>query len=417
MGFKIIVDKPAKQEWITIEGPMERDLVDKTADQVSVRVQVPEGTPEAQYTFRLQVYSTKEPGEHFTTSETVAFKVLSPTTETEEKDEEKKSWWWIPVVIASVLVIGGGITWALWPKNVEIPQLVGQPRDEAEDAITNAGLRVGLVTTQVDNKAVLDSVIKQEPPAGQEVEKDTQVNLWVAIGQPVDPGAEKRPICKRYAQTAINQNMENLKRSCGFTGNRWVSTYDIHYNWCMKGENYKKNAQAETNTRKTLLAKQCKPKPRVDTKKQKICKDYAATAVDQNKVNLRRSCGFKGNRWQSNNKAHYDWCMKGNNSTTNAPKETSARKKSLDNYCSITIYQHADYKGASKKFYPGKYDMKQLGIGNDVLSSISIPNGMAVRVYEHWHFSGKSQEYVKSTKNVGKAWNDRVSSIHVYNKR
>ena len=39
--------------------------------------------------------------------------------------------------------------------------------------------------------------------------------------------------CERYARTAVEQNDENLKRSCGYRGVRWQSDYEVHYRWCL----------------------------------------------------------------------------------------------------------------------------------------------------------------------------------------
>jgi len=40
----------------------------------------------------------------------------------------------------------------------------------------------------------------------------------------------------------------------------------------------------------------------------KICKNYAKRAVDQQKENLRRRCGLRGRKWSNNSRGHYNWC-------------------------------------------------------------------------------------------------------------
>lgn len=61
-------------------------------------------------------------------------------------------------------------------------------------------------------------------------------------GQPPD---DKRAFCDNYSKTAVNQNEENIRRRCGYTGGRWQSNYDNHFGWCM---NMNKDA-ADSETR------------------------------------------------------------------------------------------------------------------------------------------------------------------------
>ena len=78
---------------------------------------------------------------------------------------------------------------------------------------------------------------------------------------------------------------------------------------------------------------------------------------------------------------------------------------------SVVIYQHADYKGRSSSFKPGRHNIGALGIGNDELTSLRVPKGRKVRLYEHANFKGRSMEVTRDMRYVGKSWNDRVSSL------
>ena len=61
--------------------------------------------------------------------------------------------------------------------------------------------------------------------------------------------------CKRYAETAVKQNEQNIQKDCGFCGQRWQSSFDNHFQWCLKQP---QSARAlETKAREKLL-KQCK---------------------------------------------------------------------------------------------------------------------------------------------------------------
>jgi hypothetical protein len=57
----------------------------------------------------------------------------------------------------------------------------------------------------------------------------------------------------------------------------------------------------------------------------------------------------------------------------------------------VTIYE-GDYSGASHKVEPGKYDLAELGIKNDQLSSVRVPKGLRVTLYDNAGFSGRKLE-------------------------
>ena len=84
---------------------------------------------------------------------------------------------------------------------------------------------------------------------------------------------------------------------------------------------------------------------------------------------------------------------------------------------SVSIYQHSDYRGQSESFFPGKYDVDEIGIPNDSLSSIRVPQGMGIRVFRHSGFRGDFRDFYSNTDFVGDAWNDHVSSIWIYDNR
>lgn len=87
----------------------------------------------------------------------------------------------------------------------------------------------------------------------------------------------------------------------------------------------------------------------------------------------------------------------------------------------IIAYENADFGGASQSFAPGVYraDRGQLdGVGNDKISSIKIPFGMSVDVYEdvgddgrgdgdHAYFDSGNHNY------VGEDNNDKISVLAV----
>lgn len=84
----------------------------------------------------------------------------------------------------------------------------------------------------------------------------------------------------------------------------------------------------------------------------------------------------------------------------------------------VTICSDRNFLGTKVVLLPGRYNWNQLGIGNDALSSISVPAGylgLQVTVYADGNFTGKSTSYIRDTPQV--ADNDTASSIVVEGRR
>ncbi|MFH1465700.1 MAG: beta/gamma crystallin-related protein [Pseudomonadota bacterium] len=78
-----------------------------------------------------------------------------------------------------------------------------------------------------------------------------------------------------------------------------------------------------------------------------------------------------------------------------------------------TIYEHAHFQGRRQVLPMGRYDINQLTIGNDRLSSLKVPAGLIVTLYEHANFRGKTRTFLHDSEWIGDAFNDRTSSILV----
>lgn len=81
--------------------------------------------------------------------------------------------------------------------------------------------------------------------------------------------------------------------------------------------------------------------------------------------------------------------------------------------CAAIIYQHANYKGAAQCLQVGRYNVNNIEIGNDALSSIKVRQGNVVYLYEHSNFTGRRGVLTKDSSYVGDSWNDITSSIIV----
>ena len=134
--------------------------------------------------------------------------------------------------------------------------------------------------------------------------------------QPLPPGELQttKQACADYAKAAVAQVAENVKLGCGFSGGRWSSDYQTHYNWCLGAG---AQAAAESKARQAELAA---------CQRQKTCTAYAQTAVAQQAKNLSEKCGLSGPAWNSSFDYHYKWCLAGGNVT-----QTAGQTKARDN--------------------------------------------------------------------------------------
>ena len=79
----------------------------------------------------------------------------------------------------------------------------------------------------------------------------------------------------------------------------------------------------------------------------------------------------------------------------------------------ITIYEHENYQGKAQSLGVGSYNVNELTIGNDTLSSLKVPKGLVVTLYENANFYGKKMKITQDTPYVGDEFNDKTSSIKV----
>jgi hypothetical protein len=78
----------------------------------------------------------------------------------------------------------------------------------------------------------------------------------------------------------------------------------------------------------------------------------------------------------------------------------------------VTIYEHNNYHGRSMLLQPGFHEASELGIGDNQASSVKVPAGYKVTVYDNKGFSGNSVVYTKDCAAMGK-FNDKTTSVLV----
>ena len=106
----------------------------------------------------------------------------------DEEDDNNAKWWGIGIVAVLLLA---GLVWGIMkmteappevPK-VEVTDVTGMPVDSATRALTNDNLTVSSQTEErTDNKIKEGLVIATDPPAGEEVDENTEITLIVSSG-------------------------------------------------------------------------------------------------------------------------------------------------------------------------------------------------------------------------------------------
>jgi len=76
------------------------------------------------------------------------------------------------------------------------------------------------------------------------------------------------------------------------------------------------------------------------------------------------------------------------------------------------VFEHNDYDGRLQVLDVGRHDLGQLSIGNDVISSVRIPPGWRVTLYQHAGFQGTTKVLTANTPALPD-FNDMTSSIVV----
>jgi hypothetical protein len=81
----------------------------------------------------------------------------------------------------------------------------------------------------------------------------------------------------------------------------------------------------------------------------------------------------------------------------------------------VAVYSECSYTGQSGYLSVGRYFSYQLKVANDRLSSIQVPYGMKITIYEHDNFQGRSKTYNSSTPCLETEWRNLASSFIVEN--
>ncbi len=81
----------------------------------------------------------------------------------------------------------------------------------------------------------------------------------------------------------------------------------------------------------------------------------------------------------------------------------------------VTLHDECDFRGKGYYLEAGTYRLYQMKIGNDKLSSLQVPAGYRVTLYEDDYFRGRTRTFTGTVNCLDSAWNNMASSIVVEN--
>lgn len=80
----------------------------------------------------------------------------------------------------------------------------------------------------------------------------------------------------------------------------------------------------------------------------------------------------------------------------------------------VTVFEDCNFRGKSRALTIGRYDeLRAINIRNDQVSSMQVPDGLNLVLYEHENARGQSTVISSDVSCLNRTWNDRASSVHV----
>ncbi|NND82564.1 MAG: hypothetical protein HKN50_09065 [Gammaproteobacteria bacterium] len=80
----------------------------------------------------------------------------------------------------------------------------------------------------------------------------------------------------------------------------------------------------------------------------------------------------------------------------------------------VTVYTECDFRGLGRRLPAGEYrDMGAIQLKNDSISSVRIPAGLELNVFQNENFDGFSTRFTGDIVCLDKGWNNQISSLRV----
>ncbi|MDQ4095474.1 MAG: Stk1 family PASTA domain-containing Ser/Thr kinase, partial [Actinomycetota bacterium] len=133
--------------------------------------------------------------------------VMAQETSAYEPPPKKRRWLWLLLLL--LLIAGAALAYFLTrgAAEVDVPDVVGESQEEAEDIIEAAGLEPVIERQKSDEDRGV--VFDQDPPAGEAVEEGGEVTLFVSSGPPKVSVPDVTGMTRREAKAALED--ENLQ--------------------------------------------------------------------------------------------------------------------------------------------------------------------------------------------------------------
>lgn len=77
------------------------------------------------------------------------------------------------------------------------------------------------------------------------------------------------------------------------------------------------------------------------------------------------------------------------------------------------IYEHGDFGGREQFLSVGRYNLSDIEMGNDALSSLKVDDGYRIILFQHADFQGDTKMFEEDASYVGDDFNDEASSLIV----
>lgn len=82
----------------------------------------------------------------------------------------------------------------------------------------------------------------------------------------------------------------------------------------------------------------------------------------------------------------------------------------------VKLYPECDFRGVQRSLGPGEYQGYRMGINNDELSSLEVPRGMRVIIFQDFGFKGNSVVITSDVSCLSREWDNQASSIEIKSK-
>jgi beta-lactam-binding protein with PASTA domain len=104
------------------------------------------------------------------------------------------------------------------PKDIAVPNVVGDSQDDATKKLEDLKLKVGSVSTKDDDSAPKDSVISIKPEAGAKVKPGQKIDLTVSSGKVKVPDVTGQPLqAARSLLDGLGLEVNAVPRDCEIT--------------------------------------------------------------------------------------------------------------------------------------------------------------------------------------------------------